>query len=104
MHKVVGLSRSVHFMKTAGLKWGGFALGRGCNVQPARQPINVSGDRSEPCRRAAKPLASLLQLQKELRLVTGLVQFGEFSSRLKLISGLTGRGDSSNLRTAQTKV
>jgi len=26
-------------MKTAVLKWGGLARGRGCNMQPARQAI-----------------------------------------------------------------
>lgn len=97
MHKGVGLSHS-SFREDCRAKIGWVWSRK--KLQHAASQSNASGDRSKPHRRAAKPLASLLQLQKELHLVTHLVQFGEFCSKLKLINGLTGRGDSSNLKTA----
>lgn len=74
---------------SAALKWGGFALGRDClehTGQPGT-PFTLSSESLEPSDRgAAKPGAA----PHTAPLLTDLVQFGKFSSRLKSVSGLTG--------------
>lgn len=88
------------FREDGSAKMGWFCSRKGRQLE---KQFNAGGGRSEPCWRAAHHCKACC-LQKELHLLTDLVQTGAFSSRLKLLGGQAGKGDTSNLGTAQTEV